>query len=50
MSKPKRLPHVSGHKYRICRGCGLDWNVSKNDESGRAYYCPKCERKRGKNQ
>lgn len=49
MRKPKRLPHIPGHKYRICRDCGLDWNVSKNDESGKAYYCPKCRKRRKDN-
>ncbi|MBQ3970022.1 MAG: hypothetical protein II685_06035 [Clostridia bacterium] len=49
MSKTKQLKHVPGHKYRICRDCGLDWNVSKNDESGRVYYCPKCRKRRKDN-
>ena len=46
MSKPKRLPHIPGYKYRICKKCGKEWNVSKYDEHGKAYYCPKCEKGR----
>lgn len=42
--------HIPGHKYRICRDCGLDWNVSKYDESGRVYYCPKCRKRRKDNE
>lgn len=46
MSKPKRLKHIPGHKYRICRKCDYEYNVSKFDDSGKIYLCPKC---RGRN-
>lgn len=42
MSKPKRLKHIPGHKYRICRKCDYEYNVSKFDDSGKIYLCPKC--------
>ena len=45
MSKPKRLPHIPGHKYRICRKCGYEYNVSKFDDHGKIYYCQWCEPK-----
>ena len=32
-------------KFRICKRCGLRWNVSRLSDSKRAYICPKCERK-----
>lgn len=46
MSKPKRIPHKQGYKYRICRDCDYEYNVSQYDEHGRVYYCPTCEKKR----
>ena len=49
MSKPKHLKHIPGHKYRICRKCDYEYNVSIFDTSGRIYICPKCEKKRRKN-
>lgn len=33
-------------KYRICRVCGLLWNVSAIDPGDKIYICPRCERKR----
>ena len=45
MSKPKRLPHIPGHKYRICRKCGYEYNVSIFDTHGKIYYCQWCEPK-----
>ena len=32
--------------YRICRGCGLEWNVSALDPGGKHYYCPRCDARR----
>ena len=46
MNKPKHLKHIPGHKYRICRKCDYEYNVSKFDDSGKIYICPKC---RGRN-
>lgn len=46
MSKPKRLKHIPGHKYRICRKCGYEYNVSKYDNWGKIYLCPECEKRR----
>ena len=43
--KPNRLPHIPGHKYRICRKCDYEYNVSKYDNWGKIYICPKCRRK-----
>ena len=31
-----------GYKYRICRKCGKEWNVSVKNKSGKHYICPKC--------
>ena len=45
MSKPKRLPHIPEHKYRICRKCDYEYNVSKYDNWGKIYICPKCRKK-----
>ena len=42
MREPKRIP---GLKYRSCRKCKNEYNVSRFDESGRIYICPKCEKK-----
>ena len=36
---------MSDYKYRICRGCGLKWNVSCNIRSEKKYVCPHCTRK-----
>ena len=46
MSKPKELKHIPGYKYRICRKCKKEYNVSIFDDSGKIYLCPKC---RGRN-
>lgn len=45
MNKPNRLKHIPGHKYRICRKCDYEYNVSKFDNWGKIYLCPKCRRK-----
>ena len=42
MREPKRKP---GLKYRNCHKCKKEYNVSRFDESGRIYICPKCEKK-----
>ena len=49
MSKPKRLKHIPGHKYRICRKCDYEYNVSIFDDSGKIYLCPKCRGRNKKN-
>ena len=45
MSKTKQLKHVPGHKYRKCRKCKYEYNVSLFDTHGRDYYCQYCEPK-----
>ena len=34
--------------HRVCRICGLDWNVSAIDKPGKKYICPHCEWRRQK--
>ena len=29
-------------KYRICRVCGKQWNVSVLSENTKHYICPRC--------
>ena len=43
MNLHKRKP---GYKYRLCRVCGEEWNVSVKEPSNRAYICPKCRAKK----
>ena len=31
---------------RLCRKCGLAWNVSVLEPGPRHYICPRCERKK----
>ena len=50
MSKPKRLSHIPGHKYRICRKCDYEYNVSIFDDSGKIYLCPKCRGRKSNEQ
>lgn len=50
MSTPKRLKHIPGHKYRICRKCDYEYNVSKYDNWGKIYLCPKCRKRRKDNE
>lgn len=45
MNLHKRKP---GYKYRLCRKCGKDWNVSANTNDQK-YTCPKCAGKKEKN-
>ena len=40
----KPMNHRPGYKYRICRKCGLDWNVSITQNEWK-YICPWCENK-----
>lgn len=40
----KRKP---GFNYRLCRVCGLDWNVPKN-QTEQHYICPYCAGKNRK--
>lgn len=44
------LNHTPGHKYRLCRKCDKEWNVSR-DQNEKVYICPQCagrEKKREK--
>ena len=36
---------MDGSVYRICRKCGLSWNVSSVDPGDKVYICPKCDKK-----
>ena len=44
MEAQQRKPRF---RYRICRKCGEEWNVSKKDTYP-LYVCPKCEYKERK--
>lgn len=33
-------------KYRICRDCGREWNVSRIEPGDKIYICPPCDRVR----
>ena len=46
MTRPKLLKHIPGHKYRICRKCDYEYNVSLFDDHGKIYYCQYCEPKK----
>jgi len=48
MKKNDRRP---GHVYRLCRKCGLEWNVPATKKYGKKYTCPVCagkERRKNK--
>jgi len=36
-------------RYRSCRECGKEWNVSRVGRSEKVYICPKCEYQKRKN-
>ena len=40
--------HKPGYCYRLCKKCGLDWNVSGKYKTIRQYICPICEYKERK--
>ena len=42
-----RLNRRPGCRYRKCRKCGLEWNVSIKDND-RVYICPVCFYKKRK--
>lgn len=46
LKKVGNPPAGGAMKYRICRKCGLQWNVSAIDPGDKIYICPRCERKR----
>lgn len=33
---------MNEYKYRICRVCDLEWNVSAKAENVKKYICPVC--------
>lgn len=35
-----------GYVYRICRRCGGEYNISRQEPGGKKYLCPACEGKR----
>lgn len=39
---------MNEYKYRICRVCDLEWNVSVNAENIKKYICPVCRNKERK--
>ena len=36
---------MTGSVYRLCRKCGLQWNVSALAPGEKIYLCPYCERR-----
>lgn len=39
---------MNDYKYRICRVCDLEWNVSVKAENVKKYICPVCRNKERK--
>lgn len=37
------MRHGIDPKYRVCRRCGGEWNVSSKDPGEKNYICPTCE-------
>lgn len=44
-TQAERIPEYC---YRLCKKCGLEWNVSGKYKKIRQYICPKCEYKERK--
>lgn len=38
---------MKDYKYRICKVCGKQWNVSELAKNSKLYICPLCVKSKG---